>query len=52
MRGLCSELLEMWSSVRPNVRYTGLPHLKEVDRVCSCSLFLRVIIFESFDVFF
>ena len=34
MRGLCGELLEVWSSVRPYVRYTGLPHVKEqVDRV-------------------
>ena len=29
MRGVCGELLDVWGSVRPYVRYTGLPHLKD-----------------------
>ena len=36
LRAVLTDLIEMWPSFRPYIRYTGHPHLKDVvDRVCK-----------------
>ena len=41
LRAMLTDLIELWPSIRPYIRYTGHPHLKDVvDRVGYCFFFV------------
>ena len=40
LHDVLTDLIELWLSIRPYVRYTGHPHFKDVvDRVSNCAVF-------------